>query len=193
MLTRSVLALVFSLALSAQQNTVNLEVHTTNFPKNYTFQIELKLNYKVTDVRKMLSEGRNIPIEKDFVINQNSDNTCKWEISFNEEGKAGIKGSPQSAIFNFPKPLARMGNAHSTIKLEGKVTLLRDGKAFGDPMPLGQNRPFQPDATYVLLLQNATTGGITTINQLFLLKEELKDALEGKLQRNQMPAGMIPR
>ena len=174
-------ALALSAILSAQQNTVGFEVHTTNFPKDWSFQIELKLKYLAIDVKKMASEKRNTPTKKDYLLEYHSTNKHIWNISYDEKGNPKIEGSPQSVAFNFSKPISKLSNARSLIVLEGKLTPRINGYS-GDSLPLIQTWPFESGAKYVLLIKHdLTQDGKNKLSVRLVTKDKLQDALEGKL------------
>ena len=188
---RIVFSLILSLALSAQQNTISLEVHAIGYPKSHVFRAEVQLKYQAIDFNKIASEKRQAVSKADVVLEMLSTNTHKWDIFFDEKGEAEIKGSPQAAEFNFQRPIRELSNAIGTIRLEGRMQLSIDGKV-AEAWPLAFQRPFKPGATYVLLFKGGTDDKNTLTGQGFILKEELEGILAGKPLQNRMP-GIIPR
>ncbi|MCL1894021.1 MAG: hypothetical protein FWG02_07290 [Holophagaceae bacterium] len=199
MLLRLIMASIFTLAIGAQEskNKINFEIHAVGFPKDFVFQVELKLKHKIIDTQKTAAKaaeaGGRYAITKDaYLLEQDSKETHRWEISFNENGKAKIEGSPQSDTYSFSKPVSELSNALALVSLDGKRTLLANGRAVGNAKPFGQGRPFKEGTTYVLLMYNqGGDSGQLSMMTYFLAKEELKDALEGKFPgTNQLPGGL---
>lgn len=203
MFLRLIVASIYLVALGAQENEVaqqnnkiDFEIHAVGFPKDFVFHVELKLKHRVIDSQKVAAKaeaagGRHVTTQEDYLLDQNSEETHKWDISFNEKGEAKIEGSPQAATFSFLKPVSELSNARPTITLDGKRTVTANGRALGNPSSLGQTRPFKEGTTYVLLLKNQASDGRVSTMTFLLTKEELKDALEGKFPgTNQLPGGM---
>jgi hypothetical protein len=94
MFTHALLLCVFSTALFSQQDKVAFEVHATGFPKNRAFKVGLRLKYTALDAQRMKKEGRNVPTKADIVLEQLSSNKFFWDVTFDDKGKARIKGSP---------------------------------------------------------------------------------------------------
>jgi len=186
MIIRIVPLLALSVVLNAQTNAVNFEIHAKNFPKNSTLQIEMKLRYFAIDMKNIISEGRKTPVKKDYLIDQISNNTHKWHISFNEKGEAIFNDNPQPVAFVFPKPVHKLNNAQSYIKPEGSLTILVDGKPF-KTMRLAQLHPFQSGVILAYLFQSEKNSEDSKFSMSLLSKEKLKDAMESKLQRSQTP------
>ncbi|MCL1908774.1 MAG: hypothetical protein FWG12_05340 [Holophagaceae bacterium] len=191
MILRFFVLFSFSAALlCAQQKTIGLEIYPTGFPKEWSFQIELKLRYRAVDRQKIISEGRRSPNEMDILLEQISDNTHKWNISFGESDTAKIEGSPKYVTFNFPKPIAKLSNATDIVSLVGKISLLVDGKPTGNSL-LHHANPFRQGETYVLLLQNVgKENAVPAVT--FIPKDRLKDALEGTLPGMSFQGNPIP-
>ena len=181
MLTRPFFFSLFSLVLSAQQNTVNFEIHTTNFPKDWSFQFEgLKLKYSAIDTKKMLSEGRNTPTKKDYLLEQESTNKYSWDVFCDENGSPVIKGSPGSVTFDFPKTISKISNANNGITLEGKMAQLMHGTKVAD-IPLTRRASFELGATYVLLVKyDSLPNGKNALKVAFINKDNLQKELEAK-------------
>ncbi|MCL1908775.1 MAG: hypothetical protein FWG12_05345 [Holophagaceae bacterium] len=111
MLFRLVAPLLFSLAASAQQDSVNFEIHSTGFPSEMTNRLNnLRLKFIAADAQKMTEAGRAWPIKEDNLAEMVSTNKFSWTITYSANGVAKISGR-QSVAFKFPSTFPEFNNA----------------------------------------------------------------------------------
>ncbi|MCL1894763.1 MAG: hypothetical protein FWG02_11145 [Holophagaceae bacterium] len=188
MLIRTALScLTLPAALYAQQNNIAFEVYSGDFPANYAFKIDMKVKYSVINTQKIVAENRKSPVPNDHILAQLSDNMHGWDITYDTKGVPEIKGSPRAVTFTFSTQLREFNNAMAVLKLEGMVTVLKDGKTY-EVIPFRQNRPFKSGVKYVLMVSDySRETGTVKPAFLFLTSDELQKVLQGRPQGNQMP------
>jgi len=174
---------VFSVLLNAQQNTISLELDSTSFPKGCVFKVELESKFSVIDTKKMLAEGRRAVSDKDYLLKQTSKNSSNWTISYDNDGNPIIKGSPQSMVFDFPKPIDLSSDVACHIMFEGRLQLKGGKKVVETPFQFRYQ--LRPDDTYVFrLVHKGSKDGQVLFSYSLLTKKMLQDMLEGKITTN---------
>ncbi|MCL1893564.1 MAG: hypothetical protein FWG02_04925 [Holophagaceae bacterium] len=188
-------AVVRLTGLATFPSKVDIEIHAVGFPANYSFQLDLKLKCRDINTQNMMAEGRRTPSEADILAELVSKEKHKWDIAFDENGKAKIEGSPQRKTFNFPNTNAKP-SLTPFLSFDGSWTVLIDGKAVAEDSISTRPLPFiEQSDSYVLLLQNQSTDSAhVSPVAIFLRKESLKDALEGRMSSSASPfRGTIPQ
>jgi hypothetical protein len=169
--------LMFSVLLSAQDNSISFRIHSGDFPKGYVFRLSnLKLKIVAWDMETMRSKEPHVLQE---LIPKKS---FSWNISYDKNGKPIIKRSPHSVVYTFRHPVNvnEFSNARWLIQLEGDATFSGKGRILN--IPLGYLHPFQSDITdYVLMLTSTgTTNGRPNPKVSFLNEQQFQLIQEGK-------------
>ncbi|MDR2562005.1 MAG: hypothetical protein LBC63_09580 [Holophagales bacterium] len=155
------------------QTKAVIKLEVADFPKECSFNIQLRTTLYI--VRKLPVEilsafsqpqptmFENIELGKDNVLNGlDSLSPHIWEISFSQDSKAIINGSPKNAEIAFPIQPNRLNTntqRNGIILFEGKLVMSHTGKG-SQTYLIKKFYPFSPNDQWILHFENK---GVVTL------------------------------